>query len=50
MDTFYGHRYGLLAPAVWPAQKLCNKENRAPIFSHDYLEDLEIDEWPLHQI
>jgi len=45
IHTFYGQRYALLAPAFWPAQKLFNVENKAPFFHHNYLEDLEQDEW-----
>jgi hypothetical protein len=45
MHTFYGQRFASLAPAFWHAQKLFNVENKAPFFGHDYLEDLEKDEW-----
>jgi len=45
MHTFYGQKYASLAPAFWHAQKLFNVENKAPFFGHDYLEDLEKDEW-----
>jgi len=45
IHTFYGQRLASLAPAFWHAQKLFNVENKAPFFGHDYLEDLENDEW-----
>jgi hypothetical protein len=45
MHTFYVQRFASLAPAFWHAQKLFNVENKSPFFGHNYLEDLEKDEW-----
>jgi hypothetical protein len=45
MHTFYSQRYTSLTPAFWHAEKLFNVENKAPFFGHDYLEDLENNEW-----
>jgi len=45
IHTFYGQKYASLAPAFYHAHMLFKGENKAPFFSHTYMENLEKDEW-----